>query len=55
MHWRWEHFHVQAAKRIYQLTDKNTRTLYASMSKMLSRMNKLDFLFRRVSRSPSHN
>ena len=45
---RWEHFHVEAAKRIYQLTDKKTLTLHRSMERALARQRKLDFLFRQV-------
>ena len=45
---RWEHFHVDAAKRIYQRTAKRTRSLIRDMENELSRVEKYDFVFEKV-------
>ena len=37
---RWEHFHVVAAKRVYALTQKRTKTVQADMERALARIEK---------------
>ena len=45
---RWEHFHVDSAKKIYQRTAKRTRSLICDMENELSRVEKYDFVFEKV-------
>ena len=45
---RWEHFHVDAAKRIYEGTAKRTNSLMNDMEKELAKMENYNFLFKQV-------
>ena len=47
---RWEHFHVVAAKRVYALTQKRTKTVQADMERALARIEKNAYIFEQVFR-----
>lgn len=43
---RWEHFHIFAAKRIYQMTARRSATLQQDMETALTKLDKYQHIFR---------